>query len=196
MPNPPAAPPLTELLANARQQLARGVADRRSACHTPTLGSIGAEGAPELRTVVLRGFDPATFTLRLHTDQRSPKAAQFAANPAAALHVYDPGQRLQLRLSGQVARHAGDATAQTAWAQSHPQSRVCYATPHAPGTNLAAPAPAPAPAPEAEAGGFANFLVLLFTCHRLDYLHLAITGHLRASFTREAETWHGTWRAP
>lgn len=181
-PRPAFADDLDAALAEAFRLLARGVADRRSPFHTPCLGTVGADGAPRLRTVVLRGFDPAARVLRIHTDRRSPKAAEMQAEPRVMLHAYDPAARVQLRLAGRATLHADDAVADAAWAASRPASRLCYAAPAAPGT----PCAAPLPAPREEAGGRAHFLAVGIAFDWLEWLWLCAEGHRRARFTWDA----------
>lgn len=184
---------LEDCREEAFRRLARGVADRRSAFHTPTLATIGADGAPEARTLVLRGFDAATRTLRLHTDARSGKVADLAADPRCALHLYDPGAKLQLRIAGRAAVHGGDAVAEAAWAGSREFSRMCYAIEPAPGTPVAEPPAAPR---DAEAGQ-AVFRVILLRFDRLEWLELAAAGHRRARFAwDDAGALTSTWLVP
>ncbi|MFN6954218.1 MAG: pyridoxamine 5'-phosphate oxidase family protein [Acetobacteraceae bacterium] len=178
-PRPSWADDLDGTLAEAFRLLSRGVADRRSLFHTPCLGSVDADGAPVLRTVVLRGFDPAARTLRIHTDLRSGKAADLRARPAVALHGYDPSAQVQLRLSGIATVHAEDAVAEAAWAASRPFSRRCYAIPDAPGT----PCAAPPDAPTDEEAGRPHFAAVLIAFDRLEWLWLCAAGHRRARFT-------------
>ncbi len=173
-----AAPALEESLAEAFRLLSRGVADRRHGFHTPTLATIGLDGAPQARTLVLRGFEAATRTLRLHTDARSGKVAELEADPRAQLHLYDAGAKVQLRLSGRAALHGGDAVAEAAWQGSRSFSRLCYAIEPGPGTPVTAPPPAPM---DAEAGR-PVFRVILLRFDRLEWLHLAASGHTRARF--------------
>lgn len=190
-PPPPATP--AEALESAFRLLARGVADRRSPFHTPTLATRGADGAPNLRTVVLRAFDPARRRLRIHTDRRSAKAAELAAEPRAMLHGYDPGAQVQLRLAGRARLHLDDAVADAAWAASREMSRMCYAAEHAPGAILAAPAAAPRDA----AAGRANFAAVLMEVDSLDWLLLAHEGHRRARFSWDAAgALTAAWIAP
>ncbi|NBR79124.1 MAG: pyridoxamine 5'-phosphate oxidase, partial [Alphaproteobacteria bacterium] len=59
--------------------LERGAADRRSAFHTPTVATIGLDGRPRLRTIVLRACDTANRSLRFHTDARSDKINELRA---------------------------------------------------------------------------------------------------------------------
>ncbi|WP_372619708.1 pyridoxamine 5'-phosphate oxidase family protein [Falsiroseomonas sp.] len=183
---------LEDCLAEAFRRLARGVADRRSPFHTPTLATIGADGAPEARTLVLRGFEPASRQLRLHSDARSGKVAALARDPRCQLHLYDAAAKLQLRLSGRAALH-DDALADAAWRDSRQSSRMCYAVEPGPGTPVAAPPPAPR---DAEAGrGW--FRVILLRFDRLEWLELAAAGHRRARFDWPAEApLAATWLVP
>lgn len=192
-PRPSWADDLPGTLAEAFRLLSRGVADRRSAFHTPCLGSVDAGGAPVLRTVVLRGFDPVARTLRIHTDLRSGKAAELRATPAVALHGYDPSAQVQLCLSGTASLHAEDAVADAAWAASRPFSRRCYATPDAPGTPCATP---PEPPADGEAGR-ANFAAVVIAFDRLDWLWLCADGHRRARFAWGVDgARSATWLVP
>jgi len=184
---------LDATLAEAFRLLARGVADRRHAFHTPTLAGIGLDGAPQARTVVLRGFDASTRTLRFHTDARSPKVAEFAGEPRATLHLYDSSAQVQLRLSGRVTVHDSDDVAEAAWSASRPMSRVIYAITPGPGTPIAAPPAAPLDA----MNGRANFRVLHLVVSRLEWLWLAAAGHQRAAFAwGESGASSATWLVP
>lgn len=184
---------LAAVLAMALDALARGAADRDSPFHTPTLATAGLDGAPALRTVVLRGFEPATRSLSIHTDRRSPKFAALAADPRAALHGYDAATRLQLRLAGRATLHLDDAIADAAWAASRKTSRMTYATEWAPGTAL----PAPPAAPEDALGGRRNFAALVLRVDSLDWLLLDPAGHCRARFDWAADgAMAASWVAP
>lgn len=192
-PVPAHAGDLDATLAEAFRLLARGVADRRHGFHTPSLAGIGLDGAPQSRTVVLRGFDASARRLRFHTDARSAKVAEFSVEPRAALHLYDTAAQVQLRLSGRVTVHDGDDVADAAWNASRAMSRMIYATNPGPGTPIAAPIGA---AFDAEAGRL-NFRVLLFAACRLEWLWLAAAGHQRAAFAwDDAGACHATWLAP
>ncbi len=172
------APDLEATLADAFRLIARGVADRRHPFHTPTLATLAEDGAPSARTVVLRGFDAAARQLRIHTDRRAAKVAELAARPRAGIHMYDHGAAVQLRLSCTATLHADDAVAEAGWAASRDFSRMCYAIDPAPGT----PCAEPPPAPHDPEGGRLNFCVVLLRIDRLEWLHLAASGHRRARF--------------
>lgn len=190
-PPPPAC--LEDALAGAFALLARGVADRRSPLHTPTLATRGTDGAPNARTVVLRAFDAATRRLRLHTDRRSAKATELAADPRVMLHGYDAGAQIQLRIAGRASLHQTDALAEDAWAGSRASSRMCYSAAEAPGASVAMPPPAP----RDTEGGRTNFLAVVIAMDSLDWLLLAHEGHRRARFAwDEAGALSASWIAP
>ena len=190
-PRPAFADDLSEALAEAERRLTRAVADRRSPWRTLQLASIAADGAPDVRTLVLRAVDPGARRLRLHTDRRSAKIAELAADPRVMLHGYDPGAKLQLRLAGKAEVVTGEG-ARAAWLGSAPQARACYAIAPAPGTAVAAPPPAP----ELDETAEANFAVVMVTYHSLDWLWLCAEGHRRARFDWSSGTLEARWLVP
>lgn len=69
---------------------------------TMTLSTIGLDGYPAARTVLLSAFDGAR--MHFHTDARSRKAAELAAVPRATLTLVWPEHARQLVVTGDVAR--------------------------------------------------------------------------------------------
>jgi hypothetical protein len=191
---------LDAALAEIWRRLARGAADRRSGFHTVQLATLGLDGAPRVRTVVLRGVEQAAGRLRVHTDRRSGKWAEIAAEPRVELHAYDPRAKLQVRLRGRALPQGEGPLADAAWAASAPGSRACYRAALAPGSALDDPAKAdPDPARRAEAGpmeGRDRFAVLLLVAARVEWLWLAAGGHRRAAHERAEGGWTGGWLAP
>lgn len=177
--------------------LAAGARDRTDPFHTPALASVGLDGGPRARTVVLRGWDAGERVLRIHTDRRAAKAAELAANPAVALHVYDPARKLQLRLAGAASQHADDAGAAAAWAATQPMSRLCYQVVDPPGAPVADPRAVAFDA-AATGDGADHFMVLRIAVARIEWLYLAHEGHRRAAFEWDAAAarWAGRWLVP
>lgn len=195
---------LDGLCADAFHRLGEAVRDRRAAFHTPVLVTIGTDGWPAARTVVLRHFDAGDRALRFHTDRRAGKVADLEASPRAAVHLYDPAAKLQFRLSGTATIHRDDPLAAEAWAATRLFSRRCYLADPAPGTTAGEPVSGlPAEfrsrAPEAAESeqGFVNFAVVRFCFDRLDWLYLSATGNRRAGFSWDATGRRSaTWRVP
>ena len=169
------------------QCLGRGVADRHHPARHPTLATIGPDGWPEARTVVLRGADSGLQTLTVHTDLHSAKVASLTAMPRAAFHVWIEKDRLQLRLTCTVTlRHGAGVAAE--WAKVPDLSRQSYGITPAPGTPISdALAYVKAPDP-------ATFVVLDCAVAHIDLVHLGQV-HRRARFDR-ATDWQGQWLVP
>jgi pyridoxamine 5'-phosphate oxidase len=175
----------------------RGVADRHSVWHTPTLATQHVTGRPDLRTVVLRAASRSHWTMRIHTDWRSGKIEQLTASPHVAVHVYDPRQRLQVRIFGIASLHYDDDIAAAAWAATQPMSRRGYAQPQRPGEKIKTECVPPPKLGQQEEQARLNFSVVLIQATSMDWLHLAATGHRRALFERSREgTVTGSWLAP
>lgn len=191
-PRPDFADCLEKTLAEAFRLLTRGAADRRSPMHTPTLATIDATGAPSVRTLVLRSFDPQQRLLRFHSDRRAGKIGEIAADPRLALHFYHPQACVQLRLRGIGEIHSDPSATESAWQGSRPMSRICYATDIAPGSTIAAPLAAPTD----EAAGRRNFALLLVRFDRLEWLWLHADGHRRARFAWRDDGLTMEWLAP
>lgn len=190
---PAHADSLDEILATAMRLFSRGVADRRSAFRTPTLATVTEANNPSLRTVVLRGFDPALRRVTIHTDQRAAKIQDIHRNPHVALHVYDQAAAIQVRLDARATIHIADAVAHDRWARTPSMSRMVYAVTAPPGS----PLPAPPPAPATTSDTPENFAVLCLTFHRLEWLWLCHEAHRRAAFTWDDANQHqATWLAP
>lgn len=184
--------------------LAQGARDRHSPWHTMIVATAERTGAPDLRTVVLRGCDPAARTLRFHTDRRSAKIETLRANPQASLLFYDPAVKIQLRAAGRVSLLTDGAFFDRIWADTALMSRRCYLTDPPPGTVSQRPTTAlpgdlgqrrPGLA-ESEAGRD-NFTLVVIEIERMDWLHLAADGHRRAQFFWDsAGNLQAQWVAP
>lgn len=185
---------LSDLSAHIWALFARGVADRRSAFHTPALTTIGADGFPATRTVVLRGADRGALELLCHTDARSAKVGEIAADPRIAVHVYDPGAKTQVRFQGHGHIHRFDALAERQWGRTRDFSRACYRQRQGSGLGI-------------EAGGafeqdltddlaYGNFAVIRLVIARGEWLYLAAQGHRRAALDFATDPATARWLAP
>lgn len=189
---------LDEIRADCANRLIRAARDRKSPMHTPVI----VTGDVDARVMVLRAFDPASLTLRLHTDTRAPKAQAIAADPRIAAVFYDKGAKIQIRVRGHGRIEASGPVADAAWAASSNFARRCYL---GEGPGAASPVATSGLPPEFEGvepddaqllPARENFAVLLITIESLDWLYLAHTGHVRAQFACTDGAWEGRWVAP
>jgi len=185
---------LERTLAYAWELLERGVRDRHSPIHTPTVATIGSDGRPSIRTVVLRDCDPAARTLRFHTDRRAPKLQQMLRDPRGSLHTYDPIEKVQLRLDIAL-EPMEDAERDAIWATTHPMSRMCYQVTSPPGTPLGEPTEVQHDA-DATQEGAQHFLPIRVHVERIEWLYLAARGHRRAEFSWANEDLISRWLVP
>ncbi|MEU2508848.1 pyridoxal 5'-phosphate synthase [Streptomyces sp. NPDC007863] len=81
--------------------------------HTPSLATAGADGRPDVRTVMLHDADDRGWHFASHAT--SAKGRQLAANPEAALGFYWPVRARQVRVRGRVAT----ASREEAYADLH-----------------------------------------------------------------------------
>jgi pyridoxamine 5'-phosphate oxidase len=189
---------LGQTLAESWRLIARGVADRRSAFHHPTVATLGDDGRPRLRTVILRGCDVSSRVLRFHTDLRSEKVSEIRRDNRISLHFYDPGSKIQLRLEGTAEINTHNALADAAWAGSRVFSRQCYGIVPGPGTTIGngQDFSLPETTDTATAAGRTNFCAVTVHVERLEWLYLASSGHRRALFRWDEGTFDARWLAP
>ena len=181
---------LDTALAAVWSALETAARDRDAPWRTPLLSTVGADGAPRARVLVLREALRAEAMLRFFTDSRSAKAREIAAAPAVALTFHDSRAAVQLRLEGAAALHRSGAAVDAAWRGLAEAARDNYRTVLAPGS-LSADAEA------LRAGdGRANFAVLDVRIAVIEFLWLGDGGHRRGRFLPRAEGWSGAWLVP
>ncbi len=185
---------------DAWSRLEAAVHRRQHPYRTCVVATSGDDGV-DARTVVLRGADRATGTLRFHSDRRSAKLAHLLQDRRIALVFYGDG--VQVRARGIATVHAADEGADAAWAATSAMSRHCYLTSAAPGTPSESPTSGLPeelsmlrPPLELTAAGRDAFAVIAVRVHSLDWLHLAARGQCRAGFSREGDRWMSTWMVP
>jgi len=174
-------------LPGLRSQVWHLLTHRDGPALTPVLATVGRDGWPEARMVVLRGADAAMATVEVHTDLHSAKVASLRALPRAALQFWLPQADLQIRLTCSVDILSGAEVAGI-WVKVPDPSRQSYGITPAPGTPIAdsldyRKSPDPA-----------TFAVLSCAVQSIDAVHLGAL-HRRASFTRMT-AWRGEWLSP
>ncbi|WP_175780760.1 pyridoxamine 5'-phosphate oxidase family protein [Burkholderia anthina] len=181
--------------------LESGVSVQRSPFTMLQAATLGLDGAPKVRTIVLRQVSRADRLLSFHTDVRSEKVAELRRDPRIAIVANDLDALVQIRAEGTVAICDDDAQRRAIWQSSRPHTLLLYRAPLRPGTPVASPEDAPlaaSPSPGAAPAddGYQHFCLLHVTVTRIDWLELARTGHRRAVFDLSDEGYEGSWVAP
>lgn len=152
------------------------------------LATVDEQGAPSLRTVVLRGFTGAGEPW-FFTDARSLKVAHVRQSPKVSLLAWWERTEDQFRLDGLATLHGAGTVGEaavlrhTSW-QRLGERRAAWLGP-APGSVLATlSAPLAAETPEPPA----SFVVVTVAVSRVDWLRLAGT-HTRVRFTKAGDAW-------
>ena len=191
---------LEDVRTDCLNRLIRAPRDRKSPMHTPVI----VTGDVDARVMVLRAFDSAHWTLRLHTDSRAPKARVIAADPRVAVLFYDKGAKVQIRVRGEGEILTAGPQVDSAWAASTNFARRCYlgegpgAASYTPTSGLPAEFERTEPDDAQLIPARENFALLMITITALDWLYLAHTGHIRAQFSRSCDgpDWQGRWVSP
>jgi pyridoxamine 5'-phosphate oxidase len=195
---------LDAALKEGWRMLSAGVVNRHSSFHHANIATVTEDGRPNNRVMILRGADPALRILRFHTDRRSHKFAELYKNPHICALVYDPIEKIQLRLDGKVSLHTDGAIADDAWERSRAMSRACYSIMPSPGTSIEAGDDFKVIGlnfqhEDTETGqeGRENFAALIIHVQKMEWLYLAAAGNRRAAFSwDEAGRVSGQWLAP
>jgi hypothetical protein len=199
MSEPIASPPenANESLSSVWRLLARGAVDAKDDCHWPILSTIDTSGStawPQARVIVLRACNIAQQTLELHTDRRSAKLDQLAANPHASLTFYRSKSRLQVRVRGKIAIDQDTALARQRWVALGPQGHTLYRAAATPGTEIVSPEAAGELVDDET--GFAHFAVLSMKVMHLEWLELSRPYHRRGVIDYTQAEPGARWLAP
>ena len=169
-------------------ELERAVQDRHHEWRTPVLASVGMDGTPNARTVVLRGADAKTQTLAFYTDRRSPKIADLSHKSAAMLVFWSKRLNWQLRVRVAMEVQTTGEQVDAVW-QHLSQSAAAgdYLSMDAPGDALLAGQDS-----SVALTGAHQLAILFAHVIEIDWLELRRAGHRRASIG--AITWQ--WLVP
>lgn len=157
------------------------------------LATMGTEGAPKVRTIVLRAVDDVKNTVSFHTDQRSAKIAEMRAQPRVALVAIDLPLRQQVRIEGDAQIDVSPDERREIWEASPPHTRQLYQSPKAPGSPIDLPEQA---YPSEQEDGFAHFAWISVAISQIEWLDLRPDGHRRVLFQRTTAGWQAQRIAP
>ncbi|WP_063551112.1 pyridoxamine 5'-phosphate oxidase family protein [Burkholderia territorii] len=192
---------LTQTYDRVWSCLASGVGAQRSPFTMLQAATLGLDGAPKVRTVVLREVSRADRRLSFHTDARSEKVAELRRDPRIAIVASDLDSLVQIRAEGVATICDDEAQRRAVWQSNRPHTLLLYRAPLRPGTPIESPEEAhvtasPGPGATASDDGYQNFCLLHITVTRIDWLELARSGHRRAVFDVSDDGFEGRWIAP
>lgn len=167
------------------QELQRAAQDRHHEWRSPVLATLGVDGVPQSRTVVLRHANTKLAHLLIYTDKRSPKVAELAAHPAITLVFWSKRLNWQLRVRADMSVQTAGPEVEAAWAGvSQSAAAADYLSANTPGDVL--------PVSPATPSTLHHLAVLTAQVRHMDWLELGRIGHRRAMF--DAHSWE--WRTP
>ncbi|AOJ27730.1 pyridoxamine 5'-phosphate oxidase family protein [Burkholderia seminalis] len=177
--------------------LETGVGARRSPFTMLQAATLGLDGTPKVRTIVLRQVSRADRVLSFHTDARSEKVAELRRDPRFSIVANDLDALVQIRAQGIASICEDEAQRRAIWASSRPHTLLLYRAPLPPGTPIASPEQAHIDGTTPSGDGYENFCLIHMTVTRIDWLELARTGHRRAVFDLNGESgYEARWIAP
>jgi pyridoxamine 5'-phosphate oxidase len=190
---------LEEIYARMWDCLAAAVIEEKNPFKVMQAATIGLDGWPNVRTVLLRSVSEQENLLTFHTDLRSPKIAELSREPRVALVGVDPVHNVQIRISGETRIVRAGQARLDAWRSSPDHDLVVYRTHVPPGTPIshadgALDETQPVPDPDE---GLKHFCVVEVRPARMDWLeHLTVDRQQRARFVRQGDIWLRNWIAP
>jgi hypothetical protein len=192
-----AVPDINDLLHSIWESLRAGAGAGRSPFSVLQAATVGVNGNPKVRTIVLRDVNENLARLAFHTDIRSEKVRELRERPAISMHGYDAERLVQLRLEGVATCVTDEAEKLAVWNSSRPRTLILYRSPTASGSVIEDPAQAAAMDAADPTSGYENFCLVHVSVQHVDYLDLSSEPHHRAQFQlRDQGAFEGRWVAP
>lgn len=194
---------LTDVETICWQLLHQGAATRKSAMHQCAVAT-AVDGMALMRTVVLRRVEIAIKQLYFHTDKRSRKISDFEKTNQISWLFYDQAVATQIRLSGSVILHQGDALAREHWGNTGHHSRRYYLSDALPSMPMQQSTTGLNPfltafdySLEESEKGFEHFVVVESAITWMEWYFTHHTGNRRAVFNyREGILESSSWLSP
>lgn len=188
---------LSEVFAQCWAKLLYGSLFVENVYHTGVIGT-QFNNEVSLRTVVLRTVDPDKKEIIFYTDHRSPKIGHLSNYPQLSWLFYDPNEKVQIKLLGNVIIHHLDELSNVHWGKVGQKGRRAYQAIPAPSTSVSEPADGLAYLNQNShhEDGYQNFAVILTEVNYIEWLSLKDTGHRRAQFRLVDNNWQGQWLIP
>ena len=177
---------LEGLFQECNNQWAQVKDSKKHAFRFFTLATIASDGRPNVRTVVLRNFNPKDISFTIYTDSRSQKLQELEQDKRAQLLFYDPKRMLQIVVSVVLLENINE---NKIYDDIPEHSKKDYSSIIIPGSKINSP--------DKLQFNFSKgfFSKLIFKAEDIEYLRLKRPNHLRAFFKIE-DNWKGTFLVP
>jgi pyridoxamine 5'-phosphate oxidase len=162
------------------QELTRCTVDRHHEWRSPVLSTIGLDGTPQARTVVLRKASKSSETIMIFTDSRTPKVAELIEQPAGALSFWSKRLGWQCRMAVRFQVVTDGEEVDTAWKRmSQSAAAKDYLAHLAPGSPINS-------ASSHGATGAHHLALLVGHVVSIDWLELGQSAHRRIKFSSDS----------
>ena len=155
------------------------------------LATSGLDGAPKVRSVILRGADAERDAVSFFTDVRPRRDTTWSHG--FSWSGYDEEAGFQIRLEGKATIDTEGPEKAAAWAACRSHTRALFQHPLPSGSPISAPAEA---APADDVDGERHFAVIVVSVIRIGWLDISRPLHLHAMFQRDGRDWRGGWVSP
>ncbi len=185
-------PDADALISRASELFSAAPGNPHSPFRYPVLATVGQDGSPNARVLVLRAASPVTWRATLHTDRRAEKVSELEINNAAMLVFYDHEAGLQLRLKVALDRNIDNTAREAIWAELPASNRPNYQA--NPPTGSVISTAGDGIDPVTPQSGYENFAVITLSAETADILQLSRSGNRR--YRLDVALGTGSWLVP
>jgi len=186
---------LDAVASEVARRLRHAADDRHDPMRLAVVATVGTDGAPRARTLVVRGATDDIDRLWFHTDVRASKVVELRRDPRLCAVVYDERDGVQITVQGVAALHTDGPVAEAHWLQVDLATQHLYQSERAPGAIQSEGIPETDPRTRAalrrldlqidDSRVRRNFAVIEMRIDSIDWLQTLASGVRRALLRRD-----------
>ncbi|MFL2613554.1 MAG: pyridoxamine 5'-phosphate oxidase family protein [Flavobacteriaceae bacterium] len=177
---------LDQILDDCKKQLSAALKHKKHPFRFFTLATQTQNGKINLRTVVLRDFDPEQMTFTIFTDARSKKVNELKQNDNTQCLFYDSKRMVQLIFQAKMIKIINQDLTYKSLPESNKKD---YSSLQLPGSIIKGPDQL------IHDNSKGHFIKIEFKFSSFEYLRLKRPNHIRAIFNLN-NSWEGQFLAP
>ncbi len=179
----------TKIFQDLKEEIQLADTEKNHPFRYATLGTVGLDKMARLRTIVVRNVSD-DFIFTFYTDKRSKKLTHIIENNKVGLLFFHPQKMIQIKIEGLAMVVKDPIMIAHHWSNIKAHSKKDYTTAAAPGTDIAA-------YDTIEYLREDNyFCVVQVAPHKIEYLQLGRSNHIRIKYSKAYENWKGKYVAP